>query len=277
MEETHVRKWTHRAEDSPGAFETGTPHVVVRYHGSPGGDGRCEDAALIIHLAADSHLLAVADGMGSGPRADDASAAIVQSLAKRAEALADEGASRLEVLNAIEEANEAIRGWGVGAATTVVVAKVDAGAYRTYHVGDSEALVTGQRGKLKWQTISHSPVGYAQASGLLDAHDAMVHEERHLVHSMLGMEGMRVDVGERRRFAAFDTLVLGSDGLFDNLEVSEIVEIIRRGPLDKAANALLSRSLERMIRPETSGPGKPDDIAFVLYRPSPTTSRSQSQ
>ncbi len=277
MSTTRIRSWTHRAEDSQGLPETGSPSIALRYRGRPGGDGKCEDAALVLELGPHSHLLAVADGMGSGARADDASATIVECLAKRAEALADESTSRLEILNAIEEANEQIRGWGVGAATTVVIARVDGEGYRTYHVGDSEALVAGQRGKLKWQTVSHSPVGYAQASGLLDAHDAMVHEERHLVHSMLGMEGMRVDVGERRHFAMRDTLVLGSDGLFDNLELVEIVEIIRRGPLKKAADALLARSLERMNRPETEGPGKPDDIAFILYRPPFKPSGSQKK
>jgi serine/threonine protein phosphatase PrpC len=272
---TRIRRFSHRSEESQGAPETGSPRIVLRYRGRPGSDGKCEDAALILELTPDSHLLAVADGMGSGARADDASAAIVECLAKRADALADESSSRLEILNAIEEANEQIRGWGVGAATTVVITRVDGEAYRTYHVGDSEALVTGQRGKLKWQTVSHSPVGYAQASGLLDAHDAMLHEERHLVNSMLGMEGMRVDVGERRRFAMHDTLVLGSDGLFDNLEVGEIVEIIRRGPLEKAADALLAHSLQRMNQPEGEGPGKPDDISFILYRPKFKPSGSQ--
>lgn len=277
MSTTHIHRWTHRAEDTQSPPETGSSEIVLRYRGRPGADGKCEDAALVLELGPHSYLLAVADGMGSGARADDASAAIVECLAKRASSLVEESTSRLEILNAIEEASEQIRGWGVGAATTVVIARVDGEAYRTYHVGDSEALVTGQRGKLKWQTVSHSPVGYAQASGLLDAHDAMVHEERHLVNSMLGMEGMRVDVGERRHFAARDTLVLGSDGLFDNLEVSEIVEFIRRGPLKRAADSLLTMSLQRMNRPEAQGPGKPDDIAFILYRPKFMPSGSQTK
>jgi len=238
----------------------------VGFQGRPGGD-RSEDAVLVLELPGGGCLLAVADGMGSGARAADAAAEIVDCLVSRAGTLGENGSSRIQVMDAIEEADERIRSWGVGAATTVVVAEIDGGNYRTYHVGDSEAVVTGQRGKLKWQTVSQSSVGYAQASGLLDPRDAMVHEERHLVDSVLGMPGMRVEVGERRPFAAYDTLVLGTDGLFDNLEMPEIVEIVRKGPLDAAAQALLERSRERMDHPRPDGPGKADDIAFLLYRP----------
>lgn len=267
MDLSHIHRWSHRSEESVKHFELASGRVVVGYRGRPDGKGLCEDAALVIELPGDACLLAVADGMGSGARADDAAATIVECLAQRAEALADDTAGRIQVLDAIEEANERVRAWAVGAATTVMVVEVDAGAYRTYHVGDSEALVTGQRGKLKWQTISHSPVGYAMASGLLDTQDAMVHEERHLVDSMLGMEGMRVDVGERRRFSARDTLVLATDGLFDNLRMKEIVEIIRKGTLRSAAQTLLDVSLRRMTTHSEEDPGKADDLAFILYRP----------
>jgi serine/threonine protein phosphatase PrpC len=272
MEASQIHRWSHHAEESVKRYELASGRVVVGYRGRPDGGGRCEDAGLVIELPGDACLLAVADGMGSGPRADDASAAIIDCLSTRAEALVDDTAARVQVLDAIEEANERIRGWGVGAATTVMVVEVDAGTYRTFHVGDSEALVTGQRGKLKWQTISHSPVGYAMASGLMEVQDAMVHEERHLVDSMLGMEGMRVDVGERRRFSERDTLILATDGLFDNLAVSEIVDIIRKGRLRGAAKQLLEKTLERMTTVSEGTPGKPDDLAFILYRPLRTTS-----
>lgn len=248
--------------------------VVVGYAGRPEGGGRCEDAALVIDLGGGSWVLAVADGMGSGPRADDASATIVDCLAARATSIASDSASRIEVLDAIEEASATIREWGVGAATTVMVVEIDDGQYRTYHVGDSESLVTGQRGRLKWQTISHSPVGYAMASGLLEAGAAFVHEDRHLVDSMLGLDGMRVDLGERRRFDLRDTLILATDGLLDNLSVEDIVETIRKGAIEAAAESLLSRAMARMVDEDVDAPGKPDDLAFILFRPLATTSRT---
>ena len=262
-----ISRWSHRADGQDALHVLAAGRIVVGYHGRPGEHGRCEDAALVILLPGGEAVLAVADGMGGGARADDAAASIVDSLAARVQALTEEANSRIQVLDAIEAASAEIRSWGVGAATTVLVAEIEPEAYRTYHVGDSEALVTGQRGRIKWRTISHSPVGYATASGMLPARDAMVHEDRHLVDSMLGLEGMRVDVGERRRFARRDTLILGTDGLFDNLSESEIVEIVRKGKLEVAGAELLSRVQARMEAAESGGAGKPDDVAFILYRP----------
>ena len=101
----------------------------------------------------------------------------------------------------------------------------------------------------------------------------MVHEDRHFVDSMLGLEGMRVDVGERRPFAPRDSLVLGSDGLFDNLGEKEIVEVVRKGALAAAAAVLLSLVRERMASTDPLVPGKADDLAFILYRPTGTRGR----
>lgn len=265
MAAVEVHRWSHTALAEPCTHRLADGRIVVGYAGRPEGGGRCEDAALVILLPAGGLVLAVADGMGGGPRADDASATIVDLLAARAKALSGAGNSRVQVLDAIEEASAEIRSWGVGAATTVVVAEIEERRYRTYHVGDSEALVTGQRGRVKWRTISHSPVGYATASGILEAGDAMVHEDRHYVDSMLGLEGMRVDVGERRPFAALDTLVLGSDGLFDNVEEEELVQIIRSGPLTRSAEQLCQSARQAMQG--DAAVGKPDDLAFILYRP----------
>lgn len=268
-----VHRWSHRS-DEPLIINVGDQeNLVVGFASRPDGEARCEDAALVIEFGSEACLIAVADGMGSGPRADDASAAAIECLARRAEALADDAPPRIQVLDAIEEASATIRGWGIGAATTLVVAEIIDRSYRTYHVGDSEALVTGQRGRLKWKTISHSPTGYAQASGMLRPAEALVHEERHLVDSMVGLDGMRVDLGERRAMAARDTLVVATDGVFDNLSLAELVDTVRTGPLPGAGRRLMDSVQSRMTRPSSGMPGKADDTAFVLYRPSPTGTR----
>jgi serine/threonine protein phosphatase PrpC len=274
--ERRLYRWTHRAEGDGPLQEVVPGRIVVGYMGRPDGAGRCEDAALVVEESDDRYLLAVADGMGGGARADDAAAEIVGRLADPPAPAEEDSASRVRVLDAIEGASTRIRAWGVGAATTVIVAEVDGDAYRTYHVGDSEAVVTGQRGRIKWQTISHSPVGYARASGLLGPGDAMVHEDRHLVDSMVGLEGMRVDLGERRRFSPRDTLVLATDGLFDNLSLDEIVARIRSGPLVAAGSGLVDLARRRMESARPDRPGKPDDLAFILYRPPSPASRKQN-
>ncbi len=50
-------------------------------------------------------------------------------------------------------------------------------------------LFTGHKGKIKLQTISRSPVGYAVHTGLLDETEAMHHEDRHLASNIIGSNG----------------------------------------------------------------------------------------
>jgi serine/threonine protein phosphatase PrpC len=124
----------------------------------------------------------------------------------------------------------------------------------------------GQRRKVKLQTVSHSPVGYAVEAGLIDEHEAMHHDERHVVSNMVGAVDMRIEVGSPIRLAPRDTALLATDGLFDNLNPAEVVDIVRAGPLDRAANDLAARAAERMRTPDAKHASKPDDLTFVLYR-----------
>ena len=155
---------------------------------------------------------------------------------------------------------------GRGAGTTLTVVEVRKDSVRAYHVGDSFVLLTGIRGKVKMQSISHSPVGYGVESGFLDADAAMHHDERHFVSNVVGIADMHIEVGSPVELARHDTLVLGSDGLSDNLHVGEIVQSIRKGPLATASRELARKASERMERREEGAPSKPDDLTFLLYR-----------
>jgi serine/threonine protein phosphatase PrpC len=115
------------------------------------------------------------------------------------------------------------------------------------------------------QTLPHSPVGYAVEAGILDVRRALHHEDRHLVSNLLGAPDMRIDVGPRVRLRQRDTVVLGSDGLFDNLHVSEVVEIVRGGPLEPTAADLAGRCRARMTA-NGNAPCHPDDLTFALFR-----------
>jgi serine/threonine protein phosphatase PrpC len=74
---------------------------------------------------------------------------------------------------------------------------------------------------------------------------------------------MRVELGPLRKLATYDTVVMASDGLADNLMVEEIIGAVRKGPLKRVAENLLAACLRAM-----QGGGHPDDLTVVLYRPS---------
>lgn len=242
----------------------------------PGRAGPNEDAVGVFPLPGGAVVLAVADGMGGGPSGARAAGAVVASLA---DALATPAAAdpphdssappgghadtlRSVVITALEAANRTILGWGIGACTTVTAAIITPAGYRTVHAGDSAAVVTGQRGVVKHLTVAHSPVGFGQAAGMLNETDAMDHDERHVVSNVLGMDTLSLEVSSPRRFAAKDTLVIASDGLFDNLPLREVIELARRGPVGRVADALRIRAQAVM-----AAGGKPDDLGLIVFRP----------
>jgi serine/threonine protein phosphatase PrpC len=127
-------------------------------------------------------------------------------------------------------------------------------------------LAVGQRGRVKLQTVSHSPVGYAYEAGLLDETEAMHHEDRHLVSNVIGSPDMRIEIGPPVCLAPRDTLLLASDGLLDNLYNDEIVERARKGPLKGVVHSLAGACRERMTHPQQGAPSKPDDLTLVVFR-----------
>ena len=101
---------------------------------------------------------------------------------------------------------------------------------------------------------------------MLDETEAMFHDQRHLVSNVIGTGEMHVELGPQLKLAARDTVILGSDGLFDNLFVDEVIQLVRSGPLQQAGARLLDACRQRMQGGAGSGPHKPDDLTYILYR-----------
>jgi serine/threonine protein phosphatase PrpC len=87
-----------------------------------------------------------------------------------------------------------------------------------------------------------------------------------VLFNVIGSPDMRVEMGTAVGVATHDTVLLASDGLFDNVFADEIIEIIRRGPLAIAADRLVEIARKRMLDPSGAKPSKPDDLTIVLYR-----------
>ena len=243
----------------------GSGIAAVYTHRRPDSHAINEDCCAIIPYDGRSGLLVVADCAGGLPRGECASEIIVSALRHgvRKEALVG-SELRGAVLDALEDANLKIADLGVGAGTTVAIAEITGNHLRTYHVGDSQIMLVGQKGKIKRTTKAHSPVGYAIEAGLLDPSQARSHKERHLVSNLVGMNAMSVELGCVIELSPQDTLVIASDGLFDNLHEEEIVAFCRMGQLLTMAQAMAADCRQRM---QSTGPlAKPDDLSFIAYR-----------
>jgi len=251
----------------PEIFALVSGQVLVFTQRSPDKETVNEDCAALIPYDDANGVLVIADGLGGLPGGSTASSLAIRRLKKSIEtAAAEQSPLREAILDGIERANRDILAQGSGAATTIAVVEIQNGSMRPYHVGDSMILLCGQRGKIKLLSVAHSPVGYAVESGMLDADEAVHHEERHLVSNVVGAPDMRIEIGATRRIAPRDTLVLASDGLFDNLYQNEIIDIIRKGDLSDCARRLLELSHQRMQLEHGELPSHPDDLTFILYR-----------
>ena len=69
------------------------------------------------------------------------------------------------------------------------------------------------------------------------------------------------------KLAELDTVILASDGLWDNVYRDEVAELVSNRSLTESANGIFRMATERMRRKPDSEFGKPDDLSFILYRP----------
>jgi serine/threonine protein phosphatase PrpC len=243
-----------------------------------------EDAALFCELPGAVTVLAVADGVGGLPAGAEAAATAigavrraVERTVERSDRVADRSVDReadreagstlrSAIFDAFEDANARLLEQGVGAATTLVVVEVRGDVARAYHAGDSGALLVGQRGRVRFETIPHSPVGYGVAAGMLEPSQTHHHDERHLLSNCVGSREMRVEIGAPVTMAARDTLLLATDGVLENIERRNLIDQIRIGSLLQAATDLQARLRLTMAGVDPKLPAHPDDATALLFR-----------
>ncbi len=227
-----------------------------------------EDALALIPVNESACVLVIADGVGGMPSGQVASRLAVKILATELSKVGEENGQIMQrILDAIDTINKTLLEQGTGAATTLAIVEIQNDMVRPYHIGDSLILITSVMGTIKFQTVSHSPVGYGIESGLLNESEAVLHEERHLVSNILGTRDMRIEIGPSMKLASRDTLFISSDGFPDNLYIDEIVQQIRKSPLAEVSRNLIDLAGKRMLSESNALPSHPDDHSFIVFRP----------
>jgi serine/threonine protein phosphatase PrpC len=251
--------------------------IVAFSSRAPDKESENEDSVAVIPCQGDAVVLVVADGAGGMPAGRRASMTAVDSLSQSLQdAMLQSTSLRGAVLNGIEAANVAVQALGNGSATTMTVVTIEDNTARMYQIGDSEAVIAAQRGRIKAQTMAHSPTGFAVEAGFLDERAALHHEERHLVSNLIGTPDMRIDIGATVKLAPRDTVLVASDGLTDNLHMKEIIELMRKGPLQDARDSIISLARRRMTVESIHQPSKPDDLSIILFRRDMRRERQQT-
>lgn len=225
-----------------------------------------QDACLYLDLGEAGLVLAVADGMGGHSQGELAARLTLKALEEKvAEAVEAGNGLRAGVMDGFEAAQARVQSLGSGAGTTLVVATVDGEGMRSFHTGDSMALLLGGRGLVKHQSLDHSPTAYALRAGLIQETELLSHPERHVLLSAIGHPGLQIDVGPAVPLAVRDSLLLASDGLTDNLLNDSIIALATKGPCLESSAALATKARAKMQAGEELG--KSDDLTLVLFRP----------
>ena len=228
---------------------------------------RNEDALMVAHLADAGLVLAIADGVGGHANGDEASKIAIDTLIEVLGRMPSSNEKvRNLVLDAFEEGNERIVQAFQEAATTLLVAEITDHAVRFYLAGDSIGLVASSRGRLKYRVYGHNPVDFGILAGIWDDTQYDPMGTRHMVTSVLGSEDMQVQVTSALVLTPGDTLILGSDGLFDNLSAREISKIVAQKNLESATSQLRDKIASQMSSGDLEY-SKEDDLSFIVFRP----------
>lgn len=261
----HSLLWLEAEEVGPETVVFAGGRVVAFAARGPG-KAVNEDGLALFPCDASTGVLAVADGLGGQPSGAKACRIALESLAESVgRARSERSHLREAILDGFEQANDRIQQLGVGAGTTLAVLEIRGEHVRTFHVGDSEIMIVGQRGKQRLRTVPHSPVGYAVEAGWIDRREAMHHDQRHLITNVVGSPQMRVEMGPVLRLRSRDRVVVASDGLYDNLHPEEIVELVRCGDPLQRSRRMIALCRQRMSAVESEHPSKPDDLVFALF------------
>lgn len=215
----------------------------------------------------DALLMVVADGMGGHFHGELAAQIAVQMLSDsfrvQARPTVPRPAEFLRegFLNAHRAINDYAKSHRLAESprTTCIACLVQDGSAYWAHSGDSR-LYYFRAGRPLYRTRDHSLVQQLFESGRINAAQMATHPERNKIYSCLGGSNFpEVELSHEIAMRDNDVLLLCSDGLWSQLDLSEIAAILENFPLDSAVPQLMDHA-------ELRGGEKGDNLSAVALR-----------
>ena len=95
----------------------------------------------------------------------------------------------------------------------------------------------------------------------------MIHPNRHVINNIIGMPDMWIDIGKPIQLADLDTVILASDGLWDNLYRDEVAGLVGNRSLMESANGIFRMATDRMKRePIQNSANRMISVSFSIDR-----------
>lgn len=262
-----VEKLCNAELEEPRDWELGDFHVALYTQKKRDHDAN-QDSIGLMSDGEGVTIIAVADGVGGHAQGDVASKIAIEQVLSTVEKAAPSASYQAEILKAFEKANRKVLELNSGAATTLIVMELTKEWVRYYCAGDSALEVLGGRGKTKYRSVGHSSLDLAVEAGLVESHDAPVESDlRNTITNMVGSKDMRIEMGARYYLDSQDVVVMGSDGLFDNVITDEVLTGVKAKDSLKVCQALAADAQRQMYHPEQADAdrySKPDDISIAV-------------
>jgi serine/threonine protein phosphatase PrpC len=213
--------------------------------------------SLFISNKDDSILFGVSDGAGGHPKGAEAS-----NYASNLSVDYYQSKSNFNPSELFEKINKSVLDLKVGAHCTLTLALIHNHALSVHSVGDSELIYWNAIGNEVYSNIPHSEIGYKVESGVLDQAESLDDPNRYLVTNLIGDQAIRIETTTPMELKKGHTILVGSDGLFDNISHEELQKIVSKGLFEEAFQKLTALC---EVQDEESWK-KEDDISFILVR-----------
>lgn len=224
-----------------------------------------EDQAAAMINASGNVLLVVCDGMGGQNKGDLASSLAINTITtsfKSRKGFLNRYFAKLWVSQIIREANKSIYEQSQsnksyqGMGTTITLLLIIKDTAILGHVGDSRCYFLRNRREFTQMSEDQTYVGYLLRTGQINQEEALTHPKRHVLMNALGVyPSASVDI---KTFPYMgETVLLCSDGLYNNVPVNDIASILK-------GEDTVEQKVDELIAIGNKNGGS-DNIAVVIW------------
>lgn len=220
----------------------------------------CEDA-LLVKQDDNGLMLAICDGVGSSDRSYRAAKHVLTDISHLSTKSSAE-----KIQQELSSINTKLIGLEGSPETTFTMAVVNQDKYTCYQAGDSGLIHCGNRGRLKYKSNMHSPVGELVRTNELTERQALVHRDLNIVDNVMGNPEYYLDISKEQELAENDTLFITSDGLLDNFLTEDLISLVCNGDFAETMQKFTNMCKSKVNHVNNQPFIKPDDLSFVCLR-----------
>lgn len=222
-------------------------------------DGSKNEDTLFLLAQGEDIVFGVSDGAGGHPKGDEAAYIAGQTVM---DFYSGHNVSEIRLIDVLEGINDKVMDLKAGAYCTLTLATIEKDILRSCSVGDSEIIYWNASSNEVYSNIPHSQVGYSIEAGHIDQKESLDDPERYIVDNLLGEKAFRIEASSKMELRKGHTILMGSDGLFDNLSHEQLKDVMSKGSFDKSFEELCQICT---VQDEKTWK-KEDDISFIVVR-----------